>query len=454
MPKSKHSVKTPKLKHSSKRPFRSLSPPPFELALGRLIGPSAASVNGDLPPPPPYTPSVHYSANDGSLDRLFEWARGLHQWPLEIGFDHRSPQPHPSPPPSEGDFRLCFHDLVWQDQFVALHRVAEIDEMRELIDFQDSRGFTPLHVAIQSGHLRFLEHLVELGADLEIQDGMGYTPFHLLCKLHDLSESSRSTFLWLAEPPNLETPTNWGVTPFHTACLQRKPDLACLLLLNGAHYSPPRHGVLPLYLACQSGILPFLKKVVNFLEEDAASIRHLFEHTEAFQGRTPLHVACTTGDETVVGFLLEKLSVHRRCLLPPGRARRATNLGSSIAKDHGRPNPTQLLRRITPPLDSPDEDGNTALHLTASGNHPSVASLLLDSGAYPHIVNRDGLTPFQIGCIHGHLPIVQLLLEEFPNVVYRDFGPASVLLAAQNCNTAVVFYLLRRHPWILDRIVE
>ena len=50
---------------------------------------------------------------------------------------------------------------------------------RALIDLQDESGFTPLHVAAESGNVPACLALLDGGAQKEMTDDLGWTPLHV-----------------------------------------------------------------------------------------------------------------------------------------------------------------------------------------------------------------------------------------------------------------------------------
>ena len=93
--------------------------------------------------------------------------------------------------------------------------------------------------------------------------------------------------------------------------------------------------------------------------------------------------------------------------------------------------------------DEVDEQGNTALHLAAQGDHKEVCSLLLQRREGTMIVNKEGLTALHLASSAGSLSCIQELLEvdqgreEMLSLEDR-WGRTPLLLATSNGNTEVV----------------
>uniref|UniRef100_A0A8C5Q2Q2 Ankyrin repeat and sterile alpha motif domain containing 6 n=1 Tax=Leptobrachium leishanense TaxID=445787 RepID=A0A8C5Q2Q2_9ANUR len=82
------------------------------------------------------------------------------------------------------------------------------------------------------------------------------------------------------------------------------------------------------------------------------------------------------------------------------------------------------------PVDSTDEDGNTALQLAAGGGHEALVRILLRKGASVDSRNHYGWTPLMQAARMGHLNVAHLLLENGADVNAQNRLGASVLTAA------------------------
>ena len=70
--------------------------------------------------------------------------------------------------------------------------------------------------------------------------------------------------------------------------------------------------------------------------------------------------------------------------------------------------PKNTLLRIQIRADEVDEQGNTALHLAAQGDHKEVCSLLLKRREGTMAVNKEGLTPLHVASSAGSLSCIQV----------------------------------------------
>ena len=71
--------------------------------------------------------------------------------------------------------------------------------------------------------------------------------------------------------------------------------------------------------------------------------------------------------------------------------------------------PRNTLLHIQIRADEVDEQGNTALHLAAQGDHKEVCSLLLKRREGMMAVNKEGLTPLHVASSAGSLSCIQVV---------------------------------------------
>lgn len=94
-------------------------------------------------------------------------------------------------------------------------------------------------------------------------------------------------------------------------------------------------------------------------------------------------------------------------------------------------------------VDTADEDGDTALTITASGGRVEPARWLLGHGADPHVVRKDGWNALGLATWHGHPEMVHLLVAHGADVnavVYQSRTP--IHFAVRNRDQAMVKTLI------------
>ncbi|CAL1541588.1 unnamed protein product [Lymnaea stagnalis] len=88
--------------------------------------------------------------------------------------------------------------------------------------------------------------------------------------------------------------------------------------------------------------------------------------------------------------------------------------------------------------------GQTALFFATQHCNLEMLKLLLQAGAKPSAINKDGLTPLHKACEKGAYDIVQLLIDAGSDVnVSSKYGRTPLLYAVQYGNLALVLLLLK-----------
>ncbi|KAI6224408.1 hypothetical protein M3Y99_01397600 [Aphelenchoides fujianensis] len=149
-------------------------------------------------------------------------------------------------------------------------------------------GFTPLHLASESGHTEMTGLLIENGSGVNERANNGLTPLHL-CAQEDKVDVAR---VLLSNGAEVNAQTKAGYTPLHVACHFGQLNMIRLLIEHGALVSAETTaGYTPLHQAAQQGH----NNVVRYLLEHGAS-----PNSKTVEGQTPLSIAQRFGYVSVV----------------------------------------------------------------------------------------------------------------------------------------------------------
>ncbi|CAF1453886.1 unnamed protein product [Rotaria magnacalcarata] len=96
-----------------------------------------------------------------------------------------------------------------------------------------------------------------------------------------------------------------------------------------------------------------------------------------------------------------------------------------------------------------DNDGYTALHRSASGNHLEICQYLLESGADIHALTIDKWNPLHCAAFWNNYEIGSLLIQNGIDINAQTNGGQTPLhLAASQSNNRQIIQLLLMHPFI------
>ncbi len=241
------------------------------------------------------------------------------------------------------------------------------------VDSRDKKGWVPLHYACAAGHIPVVKYLLEKRATVDARDSTREAPLHKACQ--------------------------WG-----------RQDVVRLLLKHGASVDvQDNRGETPLHQAGDA-------QTAHILIEHSADI-----NKRDYRGRTALHHASINGRKDVVDELVKagadltiRDSQGKSAIDVAGKnennsknahelktyLKREQNLAQQLHKASASGNVRAMSKLIKQgaPINVPDRNGNTPLHLAVkSGNSNAVAYLLThEPDLRLRVQNNDGLMALEL----------------------------------------------------------
>jgi len=258
----------------------------------------------------------------------------------------------------------------------------------------NSRGgyfVTPLHVAVEKGHLNVVLLLLERGADVGSRDDDLWTPLHIASG-HGYTDVVRALIQRGADPNAREA--RWE-TPLFVASRNARLETARVLLEHGAGVNYGKNtGWAALHIASENGHDHVARLLLDRGADPNVTDR---DHN------TPLHVASSNGNITVVMTLIK-----RRATVDARDIWGGTPLYYAV--EWGHLDIVRLLLGQGALVNARKESSRTALHIAARMGHGRIVELLLEHGADRHMRDRAGETPFQVASRTKFTEVSRLLM--------------------------------------------
>ncbi|KAJ1346400.1 hypothetical protein KIN20_001175 [Parelaphostrongylus tenuis] len=267
----------------------------------------------------------------------------------------------------------------------------------------------PLHLAAMTGSAPIVQALVTGGASLVANDFVLFTALH--CATYFANEQVVRCLLSCGADGNV----HGGVKdrPLHLAASRGLSAIVSVLLEAGADPQlPDDEGNLPLHFAAKTGHMG----VLNILLKHGSNVQEMVA-THNVYGDTPLHLACYGG----------RLDAAKALI---------TACGSHL-------------------MVSENVFSETPLHAACTGGKSIelIAYLMKQPGVDPNYQGRDGHTALHSACYHGHLHIVQYLMENGADqsLAARTNERPSTLQCGPQSTFAAAIMALNRPETLSDR---
>lgn len=310
----------------------------------------------------------------------------------------------------------------------------EVRDKRPADKRWENLDWTPLHLAVTAGSEAAVRVLREGGADPDAMNDASHTPLTLAISAG--KAGLLRTLLSSGRPADLKRRDARGRTALHQALSDDRFELAHLLVEAGADVNLVTGGssLLATAVAAQNE-----SRVVFLLQHGADP------HAAQDDGRTPLHLACSRGNLTLVRRLLEAGA-------DPNHADAAGRTALHRAATSGIPAAIDVVAWLVkqPGVDVArgDHDGMTALHAAISKGSDEAAAALIEHGEALDARDADGWTPLLLAAHTGRLDPASRLLAAGGRTVDVDAAserPAltAIQAAAEGGHVEVIAQLLQ-----------
>ncbi|CAG8267859.1 unnamed protein product [Penicillium salamii] len=263
-------------------------------------------------------------------------------------------------------------------------------------DLKDYMNRTPLSWASKNGRVGIVKLLLQIGDDCDQQDGFRQTPLSLA----SLNGHTTVVRLLIEKGVDLNAIDGTGVKPLEEALYNNHAATAELLLNEGAHFNitaTVRNGQTALQRALKNNHAASAKLLIDkgaYLDIDAIDEN----------GRTPLRRALENNHVAVAKLLIDKgARFDFDAIDNEGRTLLHLALSWELV---------QLLIDNGADPNAIDKDGWTPLHLTSLRGYKAISELLIDRGADPNAIDKEGRTPLHFASSHGPWEVVQLLIHQ------------------------------------------
>ena len=285
------------------------------------------------------------------------------------------------------------HKVSYSSQICCMTKLQNIKNYT----WSDPYWVSGLHLAAWFGLIRITKRILEGNVVADSKDSMGETPlFYAVQRGHE----KIIELLLNRTDVNVNSQDKDGDTPLSLAARRGHEAVVKLLLdrIDVIADSQNQEGDTPLSLAAERGY----KAVVKLLLD-----RNVAADSQNIYGDTPLSLAAQDGYEKVVKLLLDRKDVKADSRDKNG------NTPLLMAAAGGYEAVVKLLlgqKDVT--ADSQNKRGNTPLLRAARNGHEAVVKLLLDRNVTADSQNKDGNTPLSLAAQYGHVKVMNLLKEK------------------------------------------
>ncbi|XP_067845881.1 serine/threonine-protein kinase TNNI3K isoform X2 [Heptranchias perlo] len=235
-----------------------------------------------------------------------------------------------------------------------------------------------LHIAAIAGHDETVEILLQHGAYVNVQDAVFFTPLHIAAYFgHE-----QVIRLLLKFGADINVSGEVGDRPLHLACAKGFPNIVKLLLTEDSKAdvnAQDNEDHSPLHFSCRFGH----HDIVKYLLQGNFDVQ---PHAVNIYGDTALHLACYNGKLDVAKELIQLSGTES---LTKENIVSETSFHSSCTYGKDLELVKFLISQNAMSINHQGRDGHTGLHSACYHGHIRLVQFLLDSGADMNLVASD-----------------------------------------------------------------
>ena len=360
-------------------------------------------------------------------------------------------------------FRLCARDA---DKSTPFHFAARCGSARVLdcmiscctghgypievlLQFLDEENSTPLHGAIDAGHVNIVKVLLKHGASPVVKNGDQIPPLHLACYQGRIDIVQAMVEICGSEI--VHVPAAGSKTPLHCGArsIHGGHIIISYLIHNGAN---PNHVDSEGRTALHSGIIYGSLEVVQELVKADQSIVYICDNTQ----KNVMHYAVLHKRKAILHYLLQLPCFLE--LLCQQDSTCNTPLHYALCNAQGE-FVIILISAIQSHISNvKDDNGSNYLHLASRSGNWKALNALLSTPVASNMLNEtdtSGTTPLHEAARYGHLRCVELLLGRgaMMHKCYNGSTPflAAVRMGQTDCAKALFEAYPFQRDWADDR---